>query len=40
MPDAGRDPIVETPMQVRQAEPGPSVLIMLLASTALAAIIM
>jgi hypothetical protein len=40
MPETGREPIVETPMQARQAEPGPSVLVMLLASTALAAIVL
>jgi hypothetical protein len=40
MPDTGRDPIVETPMQARQAEPGPSILVLLLASTALAVIVM
>jgi hypothetical protein len=40
MPETGREPIVETPMQARQAERGPSVLVMLLASTALAAIVL
>jgi hypothetical protein len=40
MPDTGREPIVETPMQARQAEAGPSILVLLLASTALAAIVM
>jgi hypothetical protein len=33
-------PIVETPMQARQAEPGPSILLMLIASVGLAIIIL
>jgi hypothetical protein len=34
------DQIVETPMEARQAEPGPSVLALLTASTGLAALIL
>jgi hypothetical protein len=35
-----RTPIVETPMQARQAEPGPSVLKMLIASLGLVTFVM
>ena len=35
-----RDQIVETPMEARQAEPGPSVLALLTASTGLAVLIL
>lgn len=34
MVDRSRDPIVETPTEARQAEPGPSVLAVLLVSVA------